>query len=141
MANDRSSDCPSANGPKLLERVRDALAVRHYSPRTAEAYVAWIRRFIVFHNRRHPAQLGCAEVSQFLSSLAVKGGVSASTQNQALAAMRVATDHLFPSTNLTSVPIIRFTLAVNEQSKHRTYPNARATSKHDCVSRMDPSAV
>jgi len=58
MAADGSSDCPSAKRPKLLERVHDALAMRHYSPRTAEAYVAWMRRFIVFHNRRHPPQLG-----------------------------------------------------------------------------------
>ena len=61
--------------------------MRHYSPRTAEAYLTWIRRFILFHNRQHPAQLGAPEVSRFLSSLAVKGRVSASTQNQALAAI------------------------------------------------------
>jgi integron integrase len=71
----------------LLDRVRDALALGHYSPRTADAYVGWIRRFVLFHGRRHPSQMGAAEVTAFLSSLAVRGAVSASTQNQALAAI------------------------------------------------------
>jgi integron integrase len=70
----------------LLDRVRDAIRVRHYSPRTEDAYVAWIRRFIVFHGRRHPRELGAPEVTAFLSSLAARG-VSASTQNQALSAL------------------------------------------------------
>jgi integron integrase len=63
------------------------LAVRHRSPKTADAYVAWVKRFILFHGRRHPATMGKAEVSSFLSSLATERGVSASTQNQALAAL------------------------------------------------------
>ena len=72
---------------RLLDRVRDALTLGHYSPRTIEAYVAWIRRFIPFHNRRHPADLAAPEVSAFLSSLASERSVSASTQNRALAAI------------------------------------------------------
>src|SRR5262245_20557168 len=72
---------------RLLDRVRDALRVRHYSRRTERAYVGWIRRFILFHGKRHPGEMGAAEVSRFLSVLAVEGKVSASTQNQALAAM------------------------------------------------------
>jgi hypothetical protein len=75
------------HGRRLLERVRDALALRHYSPRTAEAYVAWIKRFILFHQRRHPSEMGAAEVTAFLSGLATERCVSASTQNQALAAL------------------------------------------------------
>ena len=71
---------------KLLDRVREAIRTRHYSPRTEEAYVSWIRRFIVFHGRRHPLDLGAPEVSAFVSSLAARG-VSASTQNQALSAV------------------------------------------------------
>jgi integron integrase len=71
---------------KLLDRVRAAIRARHYSRRTEKAYVAWIRRFIVFHGRRHPRDLGEAEVSAFISSLAQRG-VSASTQNQALSAV------------------------------------------------------
>jgi integron integrase len=70
----------------LLDCVRDAIRLKHYSPRTEEAYVGWIRRFIIFHGKRHPRELGEAEVTAFLSKLASRG-VSASTQNQALSAL------------------------------------------------------
>ncbi len=73
-----------AQKPKLLDRLRDAVRVRHYSIRTEEAYVQWVRRFIFFHNKRHPDELGCAEVEVFLTHLAVEGKVAAATQNQAL---------------------------------------------------------
>ncbi len=73
--------------PKLLDRVRDAVRTRHYSRRTEEAYAAWIRRYIVFHGKTHPAQMGAAEISRFLTWLAVERRVSASTQNQALSAL------------------------------------------------------
>jgi integron integrase len=75
-----------AQEPKLLDRVRDAIRTRHYSRRTEEAYLLWIRRFIVFHGKRHPRELGESEVTAFVSSLATRG-VSASTQNQALSAV------------------------------------------------------
>jgi integron integrase len=74
------------SSPRLLDRVREATRLRHYSERTEQAYVAWIRRFIVFHGKRHPRELGEAEVTAFLSSLA-SAGSSASTQNQALSAI------------------------------------------------------
>jgi integron integrase len=73
--------------PKLLDRVRTAIRTRHYSLRTEEAYVGWIRRYIFFHGKRHPAEMGESEINAFLSYLAVKGHVSASTQNQALSAL------------------------------------------------------
>ena len=73
--------------PRLLDTVRDALRLRHYSRRTERAYVGWIQRYILFHAKRHPAEMGATGVSRFLSSLAVEGRVSASTQNQALAAL------------------------------------------------------
>ncbi len=73
--------------PRLLDRVRVALRTRHYSRRTEEAYVAWIRRYILFHRKRHPAEMGAPEITRFLSSLAVDGKVAASTQNQALSAL------------------------------------------------------
>jgi integron integrase len=73
--------------PRLLDRVRDALRVRHYSPRTEEAYVGWIRRFILFHDKRHPDEMGSVEVVAFLTHLATVGGIAASTQNQALSAL------------------------------------------------------
>ena len=62
-------------------------SARHYSYRTEEAYLNWIRQYILFHGKRHPAEMGAAEVSQFLTHLAVKRQVAASTQNQALAAL------------------------------------------------------
>ena len=73
--------------PRLLDTVRAALRSRHYSLRTEEAYVAWIRRFILFHDKRHPSELSTEHVSQFLTHLAVRQNVAASTQNQALAAI------------------------------------------------------
>ncbi len=73
--------------PRLLDRVRDALRARHYSRRTEDVYVAWIRRYILFHGKRHPADMGAPEITRFLSALAVEGNVAASTQNQALSAL------------------------------------------------------
>jgi site-specific recombinase XerD len=73
--------------PKLPDQVRYAIRTKHYSLRTEEAYVQWIRRFILFHNRRHPKDMGAEEVGQFLSDLAVTRHVAASTQNQALSAI------------------------------------------------------
>src|SRR2546422_9446533 len=71
----------------LLGRLRAAVRARHYSPRTEESYVGWVKRFVVFHGRQHPDQLGEAEVRAFLEHLAERVGVSASTQNQAVAAL------------------------------------------------------
>ncbi len=76
-----------ARPPKLLDRVRAAIRVRHYSLRTEQTYVQWIRRFILFHGKRHPSSMGAEEINAFLTSLAVEGNVSASTQNQALSAI------------------------------------------------------
>ena len=73
--------------PKLLERMRIHLRTRHYSIRTEEAYIDWARRFILFHGKRHPRDMGVVEVEAFLSHLAVERHVSASTQNQAKAAL------------------------------------------------------
>ena len=67
--------------------MRRAIRVRHYSPRTEDAYVYWIRRFILFHNKRHPQELGATDLAAFLSALASREHVSASTQNQALSAV------------------------------------------------------
>ena len=83
----RTDPAPPERPRRLLDQVRDAVRVRHYSYRTEQAYVAWIKRFILFHGKRHPAEMGPAEVSAFLSALATERGVSASTQNQALAAL------------------------------------------------------
>jgi integrase len=73
--------------PRLLDQVRQAIRTRHYSPRTEKAYVRWIIRFILFHGKRHADELGASEIERFLSSLATRSNVSASTQNQALSAL------------------------------------------------------
>ena len=75
------------SSPKLLDQVRHTLRLKHFSIRTEEAYTRWIRRFIVFHGKRHPAELGAGEVRAFLSHLATEGQVAASTQNQAFNAL------------------------------------------------------
>ncbi len=72
---------------QLLDDVRTALRVRHYSRRTEKSYVGWIRRFILFHGKTHPREMGSREVTAFLADLAERGRVSASTQNQALSAL------------------------------------------------------
>jgi integron integrase len=75
------------NPPKLLDRVRQAIRLKHYSYRTEQTYVNWIVRYILFHNKRHPKEMGVTEVEAFLSHLAVVDNVAASTQNQALSAL------------------------------------------------------
>ncbi len=70
-----------------MDAARAAIRLRHYSRRTEEAYVGWIRRYIVFHRKRHPREMRSPEVAAFLSHLAERGGVAASTQNQALCAL------------------------------------------------------
>jgi len=72
---------------KLLDQVRDVMRKKHYSIRTEQSYINWIKRYILFHKKRHPRSMGEKEISEFLSYLATGGGVSASTQNQALNAI------------------------------------------------------
>jgi len=79
--------CAPAKPPRLLDQVRDAIRRRHYSRRTEQSYVHWIRRFILFSDKRHPRDLGAPEVTAFLSHLARDRDVAAATQNQALAAL------------------------------------------------------
>jgi integron integrase len=73
--------------PRLLDQVHIAIRARHFSWRTEKAYIGWIKRFIIFHGKRHPANLGEVEVTAFLSALATRDAVSSSTQNQALSAI------------------------------------------------------
>lgn len=72
---------------RLLEQVRAEIRVRHYSLRTEQIYIHWVRRYILFHGKRHPADMGEREISAFLTDLAVNRNVAASTQNQALSAI------------------------------------------------------
>jgi integron integrase len=77
----------SSAAPKLLDRVRAAIRLRHYSRHTEESYLVWIRRYILYHGKRHPSEMGAREIAAFLSHLAVRRHVSSSTQNQALSAI------------------------------------------------------
>ena len=85
MKADSSTDAPKVK--KLLDQVRDAIRTKHYSYRTEQTYVDWITRFILFHNKRHPAKMGVPEAQAFITFLAVERHVSASTQKQALSAV------------------------------------------------------
>ena len=76
-----------SGGSRLLDQVREVIRIKHYSIRTEQAYLQWIRRYILFHGKRHPSELGSDHLSTFLSDLAVRGKVAASTQNQALNAV------------------------------------------------------
>jgi hypothetical protein len=80
-------ELPRPRPPRLLDQMRQVLRVRHYSPRTEDCYVHWARHFILYHHKRHPRDMGAAEVEMFLTHLAVHGHVAASTQNQALNAL------------------------------------------------------
>ena len=80
-------DTKASHAPKLLDQVRGKIRLKHYSIRTEQAYVDWIRRFILFFGKQHPRELGAAEVEQFLTHLAVEGKVAASTQSQAKSAL------------------------------------------------------
>lgn len=86
METSKSNSSPSGK-PKLLDQAREILRANYYSRRTEEVYLGWMRRFILFHGKRHPKSLGEAEVAAFLSDLTVRGNVSASTQNQAFSAL------------------------------------------------------
>ena len=77
----------SRQPPKLLDRMREAIRVKHYALATERTYIHWAKRFIFFHNKRHPAEMGAPEVESFLSALATERNVSASTQNQAMHAI------------------------------------------------------
>jgi len=83
-----------AQKPKLLDQVRNAIRLKNYSYRTEKAYIHWIKRFIFFHDKRHPSEMGPVEVEAFLTHLAVDGNVAASTQNQALSALLFLYNHV-----------------------------------------------
>ncbi|MFZ5503496.1 MAG: integron integrase [Pseudomonadota bacterium] len=83
----RRANTPSAPPPKLLDQVRERIRIKHYSIRTETQYCQWVRRFILYHGKRHPRDMGAPEVEAFLTHLAVDGQVAAATQNQALSAL------------------------------------------------------
>jgi site-specific recombinase XerD len=93
--------------PKLLERLREAIRVRHYSIRTEEVYVMWVRRYILFHNKQHPEAIDATHVSAFLSHLAMERHVAASTQNQALCAIVFLYRHVLDTDIGELGPVVR----------------------------------
>ena len=119
-------------GVKLLDQVREAIRVRHYSRRTEEAYAHWIRRYIVFHGKVHPATLGANALKKFLEWLAVEQRVSASTQNQALSAL------LFLYREVLGVPIGEIGPGQRSRGLLAIPGNARRTALSK-VSRGQPS--
>ena len=86
-------------GKKLLDQYRDQIRLKQYSPRTEKTYTHWVREYILFHNKRHPREMGVAEINQFITHLVVERKASASTQNQALSAI------LFLYRNLLNMPL------------------------------------
>lgn len=84
---EKTPTAQNAQGKKLLDRVSDAIRLKHYSYRTEQVYKEWIKRYILFHHKRHPAEMGSFETQAFLSHLAAERNISASTQNQALSAI------------------------------------------------------
>jgi len=87
-------NAPPVQEPRLMDRLREAIRLRHYSLRTEEVYLDWVRRFILFHEKRHPMDMGAPEIEAFLSHLATERHVSASTQNQAKAAVLFLYKHV-----------------------------------------------
>jgi integron integrase len=94
------------NKPKLLEQVRDVIRRKHFSIRTEQSYVDWIRRFILFHNKQHPREMAEAEVTEFLTHLARDGRVAASTQNQALSARYCFFTNRFSNRKSAGLPVV-----------------------------------
>jgi len=117
---------PAGRPPRLLDRVRETIRARGYSPRTADAYCTWVRRFCVFHKLRHPRELGPPEIEAFLSHLANEEHVSASTQNQALAAL------LFLYAHVLSVPLERLGEFTRAKRPHRV-PNVLTPAETGAV--------
>ena len=87
QASNMNQDLYKNSKPRLLDQVRNAIRTKHYSIRTEESYIRWIKQFILFHNKRHPKDMGAKEVNAFLNHLAVKRKVAAATQTQALCAI------------------------------------------------------
>ena len=102
---------------RLLDQVRHVIRKKHYSIRTEQAYTNWIKRFIFFHGKRHPKDMGETEISKYISYLAVKKNVSASTQNQALNAIvflykrvMIFSSSTFASDSCTNIPVSKYSL-------------------------------
>jgi hypothetical protein len=115
---------------RLLDRVREANRLRHGSRSTEKSDIAWIRRYILFHGKRHPVEMGAPEVAQFLSSLAVEGRVAASTQNQALSALLFLYRHVLHQDQPGLEDVVRA-----RRPKHLPMDHANASGGRSAVVR------
>ena len=111
-----SQHISSLNGKKLLDQYRDALRLKHYSPRTEDTYVTWVKNYILFHDKRHPKEMGIPEIGQFLTQLATTQEVSASTQNQAFSAI------LFLYRHVLHIELDELQLAELRPQRSKTMP-------------------
>jgi hypothetical protein len=117
--------------PKLLDQVRDTIRMRHYSRRTETTYVHWIRRFILFHHKKHPSTMNAPEIAAFLSWLATDQRVSSSTQNQALSAILFLYRHVLciEVGAIDHVPRAKMPHRVRSSSAERKSARSSSTSK------------
>jgi site-specific recombinase XerD len=123
----------SAPKPKeLLDLLRDAIRLKHYSPSTEKTYIQWAKRYILFHHKRHPTEMGVPEIEAFLTHLAQAANVSASTQNQAFNAL------VFLSHNVLHMELDAPLHTVQELLGHR---DVRATMIYTHVLNRGPKAV
>ncbi len=123
---------PQPPPKKLLDQVRDAIRLKHYSIRTENSYVDWVRRYILFHNKRHPNEMGAPEVEAFLTHLAVNENVAASTQNQALSALlflyrEVLKQDLGPVNALRAKKPKRLPTVLTKEEVHRLFQHMSGT--------------
>ena len=107
---------PAPQDKKLLDQYRDALRIKHYSARTEDTYISWVRGYIIHHNKRHPREMGAPEINQFLAHLANTREISASTQNQALSAI------LFLYRHVLHIELDELNLAELRPHKSKTVP-------------------
>jgi hypothetical protein len=125
---------PSEETSPFLRTVRDAIRLRHLSIRTEEAYVQWVKRFILFHSKRHPAEMGEPQVSAFLTHLAVEGQVASSTQNQALNALVFPVENTgLPKTNLHSGYLIRQRTTLDTQCQAESIFGQRSAHRYELL--------
>ena len=98
---------PSTKQKKLLDQVRDVLRTKHYSYRTEQTYIEWIKRFILFHGKRHPKDMGAQEVQAYITYLATERNIASSTQNQALSAIAFLYKHVLQKDLALAMDLVR----------------------------------
>ena len=126
------SSPPAPQGKKLLDQYREALRNRHYSFRTEETYLSWVRQFILYHNKRHPREMGTAEINDFVTHLVNQRTVSASTQNQAISAI------LFLYRNVLQIQLDESALLPIRPGKPKRVPTVLSRSEAvKVIAKMD----